>query len=128
MSMTLKFRWQHAIDQPGETETVDQGDGNFTAAVTYGAIQAIQDESTHFVEVDEVIVHREITDDEQMRAWDDNQSEYFDYRWVVETHQVFSHLPGRLIEAIRDGKSKWYICTNAWLLNANGDTIERLAP
>lgn len=74
------------------------------------------DETTLFIQADEVQAHGIVTSDEQMAAW--QPGDYQDYR--VE------NMTARLVCAIRGGKSTWYLASNAWLLGADGKTIERL--
>jgi hypothetical protein len=79
------------------------------------------DETTLFIAADEIQSHGEVTSDDQMAAWE--PGDFQDYRVAAEGAKV----KGRLICAIRNGKSMWYLASCAWVLGPDGRTIERLA-
>jgi hypothetical protein len=81
------------------------------------------DETTLFIECDEVRVHGVIISMDAMKAWD--SGDYMDYA-VREVDSPEIH-ESRLIEVIRSEKSSWYLASHAWILGSNGQTIERVA-
>lgn len=84
----------------------------------------LADESTMFIQADEVHVQgQQMTSLESMHAWEDGG--YFDYAVRVDAEGTFC---ARLIQVDKDGKSKWYLASHAWLLGPDGKTIERVAP
>lgn len=111
MNYTVKIHWWNYV----------------TAADGVGGIV---DEATHYIPADSVIVQAEITDIDQMKAW--QREHYFDYRAVTATESTESrsetHVAGRLIQVTHGDNTVWYIASKAWLIGPEGKTIERLAP
>lgn len=82
----------------------------------------VVDETTLFISADQVRTHGEITSIDQMDSW--KEGSYLDYSIKGEPGQV--HWGCRLIVVEKDGKETYYLASIAWLLGANGQTIERL--
>lgn len=89
-----------------------------------------QDETTLFIPADQVRVHSAITvidgDDTDLRHWPEGS--YLEYRSVLETADGVVREDGRLIAVVKDGDETYYTASRAWILGANGQTIERIAP
>ena len=96
-----------------------------------GAPVEIAEESDTFILADEVHARTRVTGldwEQTMKAWE--LGTYFQMLSVTyyDTGGDPVFYDGRLIQVDRNGKSTWYLVSHAWLLGADGRTIERVAP
>lgn len=108
---------------------------NFTAsrADSPTGIYQVIDDTTIFVAVDSIRVNVVDKPGEIVDVWDAAQTPLADCRSYVnvedgDTGERCYDLNVKLVEAVLNDVSKWFLVTRAWLLGEGGQTIERIAP
>lgn len=93
----------------------------------------LADEMTMFIPADEVRVHAVVLGDDVDQAMSKWEPESYD-NWLGGCSYDngaaggYEFANGRLISVTRDGVTRWLLASRAWLLGADGKTIERVAP
>lgn len=116
--LTLKIKWLRYEKEAKELPDLDATIRSHVVA----------DETTIFVEADEIHSHGLIKSLSEMHAWEEGT--YYDYSIKtidLETSAETGIQESRLIQVNRENKpSVWYLASHAWVLGSSGQTLERL--